>query len=151
MPPTLADRIFPTNSLTFDGPPFLHLKRALHIAGRAANAAFLSAAHASHFLDRIPDAVHFGYHFAQKTFYLDLDRYVNHVLKSESMAVKTYSTGEVAKLIGVSRQTVQAWIAKRAVAAPKPGKVGRVTVRLWNGADIKKLRKFKEKSKAGQR
>jgi excisionase family DNA binding protein len=67
------------------------------------------------------------------------------------MAAKTYSTGEAAKLISVSRQTLQAWIAKGAVAAPKPGKVGRVTVRLWTDADIKKLRKFKETSRAAQR
>jgi excisionase family DNA binding protein len=64
---------------------------------------------------------------------------------------KSYSTGEVAKLIGVSRQTLQTWIAKGALAAPKPEKVGRINVRLWTDAHIKKARQVKEKSRAAQR
>ena len=67
------------------------------------------------------------------------------------MAAKTYSTGEAAARIGVSRQTLQSWIASGSVKAPKPVEVGRVTVRLWTDADIKKTRKFKGTLKGGRR
>jgi excisionase family DNA binding protein len=66
------------------------------------------------------------------------------------MGAKTYSTGEAATRIGVSRQTLQSWIASGSVKAPKPVEVGRVTVRLWTDADIKRTRKFKGTLKAGR-
>jgi excisionase family DNA binding protein len=67
------------------------------------------------------------------------------------MAAKTYSTGEAAVRIGVSRQTLQSWIASGSVKAPRPVEVGRVTVRLWTDADIKRTRKFKGTLKAGKK
>jgi excisionase family DNA binding protein len=65
------------------------------------------------------------------------------------MAVKTYTTGEVAKQIGVSRQTLQAWIADEKIEAPVALEVGRVTVRLWTTADVARVRKFKGRLKPG--
>lgn len=62
----------------------------------------------------------------------------------------TYSTGEAAEKIGVSRQTLQAWIDKRSISAPKLARVGRISVRLWTDKDIEKGRKFKAISKAAQ-
>jgi excisionase family DNA binding protein len=59
------------------------------------------------------------------------------------MDTKTYSTGEVAKRIGVSRQTLQAWITVGKVAAPKTIAVGGMSVRMWTAADIERARKYK--------
>jgi excisionase family DNA binding protein len=64
---------------------------------------------------------------------------------------RTYSTGEAAKAIGVSRQTLQAWIDTRAISAPKLAKVGRISVRLWTDADIQKARMFRGTLKPGPR
>jgi DNA-binding transcriptional MerR regulator len=62
----------------------------------------------------------------------------------------TYSTGEAARKIGVSRQTLQAWIAKE-IMRPKTIGVGGTTVRLWTDADIQKGRKFKGTLKPGRK
>jgi excisionase family DNA binding protein len=61
------------------------------------------------------------------------------------MSPKTYSTGEAAEAVGISRATLQAWIANRKIAAPKSTTLGNVTVRLWTESDLARLRKTKEK------
>jgi excisionase family DNA binding protein len=63
------------------------------------------------------------------------------------MAPKTFSTGEAAKQIGVSRQTLQTWLAAGKIEGPKPTKVGGVTVRLWTSADVARARKFKPRTR----
>jgi excisionase family DNA binding protein len=65
------------------------------------------------------------------------------------MAAKTFSTGEVAKQIGVSRQTLQTWIAAGRIAAPKAFEVGGMSVRMWTAADVERVRKFKGTLKPG--
>ena len=65
------------------------------------------------------------------------------------MAPKTYTTAEVAEKIGVSRQTIQTWIAKSHIDAPKAFRIGGVTVRLWKATDIQRLKKFKGTLKRG--
>jgi excisionase family DNA binding protein len=65
------------------------------------------------------------------------------------MRPKTYTTGEAASEIGVSRQTLQSWIAGGKVPVPKAIEMGHVTVRLWTKADIEKARKFRGALKPG--
>jgi DNA-binding transcriptional MerR regulator len=65
--------------------------------------------------------------------------------------MKTYSTGDAAKQIGVSRQTLQAWIDNESIATPTLKKVGRVSIRLWTGADIERVKKFKGTLKPGRK
>jgi excisionase family DNA binding protein len=60
------------------------------------------------------------------------------------MSPRTYSTGEAAEAVGISRATLQAWIANRKIAAPKSTKLGKVTVRIWTASDLARLRKAKE-------
>lgn len=64
---------------------------------------------------------------------------------------KTYSTGDAARKIGVSRQTLQAWIDKDSIPIPKLKKIGRVSVRLWSHSDIQQARKFKGTLKPGRK
>ena len=52
-----------------------------------------------------------------------------------------YSTREAAKKLGVSLLTLQRHATARTVQAPPLVKVGGVSVRLWNEADIRKARK----------
>jgi excisionase family DNA binding protein len=65
------------------------------------------------------------------------------------MSAKAYTTRDAAKQIGVSRQTLQAWIAADEIDAPKPVGVGNATLRLWTKADIERVRKFKGARKPG--
>jgi hypothetical protein len=80
-----------------------------------------------------------------------LDRSVKHCDISIGMAAKLYSTDRAAKQIGVSRQTLQAWIFADRISAPKLIEVGGVTIRLWTKADIAKARKFKKTLRPGPR
>jgi excisionase family DNA binding protein len=59
------------------------------------------------------------------------------------MRPKTYTTGQAAKQIGVSRQTLQAWIAAGQIEAPEPIGAAKATLRLWTKAEIEKARSFK--------
>ena len=67
-----------------------------------------------------------------------------------SMSPKTFTTGSAAKQIGVSRQTLQAWIAAGEIDAPKLIGEGKATLRLWTKADIAKARKFKGALRPGR-
>jgi DNA-binding transcriptional MerR regulator len=61
------------------------------------------------------------------------------------MESKVYSTGEAAKRVGISRATLQAWIAKGKFDPPETKSLGKVTVRLWSQSDLARLRDIKQK------
>ncbi len=61
------------------------------------------------------------------------------------MSPKTYATGEAAKAVKVSRQTLQAWIASGKVKAPEPIIRDGRAVRLWSEDNIRRLRQLKER------
>ena len=56
------------------------------------------------------------------------------------MSPKLYTTGQAAAAVGVTRTTIQNWIAAKKIRAPRPTVFGNVTVRMWNEADVQKLR-----------
>lgn len=60
------------------------------------------------------------------------------------MSPKLHTTGEAAAAAGITRATVQAWIAKKKIRAPKATVLGNVTVRMWSEEDVSRLRKAKE-------
>jgi hypothetical protein len=53
--------------------------------------------------------------------------------------MKTFTTEKAADAAGISRATVQVWIAANKLAAPAVQLVEGKAVRLWNADDIKKL------------
>jgi excisionase family DNA binding protein len=57
------------------------------------------------------------------------------------MSLKLYTTREVAQRAGVSRQTLQAWIAVRKIKAPAV--ILAAGVRLWTDADVAQVLKVK--------
>ena len=59
------------------------------------------------------------------------------------MADKFYTTGEAASVIGVSRQTLQTWIAEGKIEAPQI--IG--TTRVWSKSQVEKLKRQRRKSK----
>jgi len=57
----------------------------------------------------------------------------------------SYSTAEVAKVIGVSKKTLLRWLWDGKVAEPKQTvTMGRVDARIWSAADLERARAFKE-------
>jgi excisionase family DNA binding protein len=59
------------------------------------------------------------------------------------MADKFYTTGQAAAAIGVSRQTLQTWIAEGKVSAPKM--IG--NTRVWSQSQVNELKRIRRKSK----
>lgn len=60
------------------------------------------------------------------------------------MADKFYTTGEAAAAIGVSRQTLQTWIAEGKIKPPKM--IG--NTRVWSESQVEELKRQRKKSKA---
>jgi excisionase family DNA binding protein len=63
---------------------------------------------------------------------------------------KFFSTGQAAKKIGVTRQTLYNWIDAGLIHAPEPIVVGGSVVRLWTKADIDRAANAKGSLKTGR-
>ncbi len=57
--------------------------------------------------------------------------------------MKSYTTEEAAEAVGISRATLQAWIASGQFKAPDVRLVEGKAVRLWNADDLAKLKSVK--------
>ena len=62
-------------------------------------------------------------------------------------AKKFYSTGEAAAAIGVSRQTLQAWIASGKIDAPEV--IG--STRVWSQGQVDELKRRFHRARGGRR
>jgi DNA-binding transcriptional MerR regulator len=58
---------------------------------------------------------------------------------------KSLTTGEAAAAVGITRATLQAWIAKKWIDPPAVQLVRHRAVRFWNSKDIARLRAAKKK------
>jgi len=59
--------------------------------------------------------------------------------------MKTYSTKQVAELVGVHRVTLQTWLLDGKIKEPRRLKAGGMNVRVWTDRDIKRVFAYKEK------
>jgi hypothetical protein len=57
--------------------------------------------------------------------------------------MKTYSTLQVAKALGLTSATLHRWIRERKIQAPPVQSLGGVQIRLWTLDDVEKARKYK--------
>jgi excisionase family DNA binding protein len=63
------------------------------------------------------------------------------VVYKKPVGQELYTTRQAAQKAGISRQTLQAWIAAKKIQAPRV--LERAGVRLWTEADIAKLKEAK--------
>ena len=56
---------------------------------------------------------------------------------------RSYSTLEVAKLLGVTSDTLHRWIREHRIDAPPIQSLGRMKVRLWSEEDISRVKEYK--------
>ena len=63
----------------------------------------------------------------------------------EDLLMSPMSTEEVARLVGIGRNTLERWIREGKVT-PKMVRVGKKNYRLWTEREIEKLRHVKEKT-----
>jgi excisionase family DNA binding protein len=61
------------------------------------------------------------------------------------MDVKAHTTEQAAKSVGITRVTLQAWIAKGKLKAPRTQLLSGHAVRLWTKGDLAILRRAKKK------
>jgi hypothetical protein len=57
--------------------------------------------------------------------------------------MKTYSTVQVAKILGVGTDTLHRWMLEKKVPVPPLQSVGRMSVRLWSDSDVQAAKKYK--------
>jgi excisionase family DNA binding protein len=81
--------------------------------------------------------------FFFETVYFYLDKAVKLCYK-QTMSPRLYTTREVARRAGISRQTLQAWIAEEKVRAPAVMRAA--GVRLWTERDLAQVLKVKPRS-----
>jgi excisionase family DNA binding protein len=55
----------------------------------------------------------------------------------------TYSTVEVAELVGVTWDTLSRWVREKKFPVPPVRSVGRIRVRIWTDDDVAKVKKYK--------
>ncbi len=55
------------------------------------------------------------------------------------------STEEVARSVGISRVTLERWLAGGKVPVPRPLYVGKNVFRNWTNRDIERVKRYKEK------
>jgi excisionase family DNA binding protein len=60
-----------------------------------------------------------------------------------------YTTAQVAKVIGVSKNTLLKWLYSGVLREPKKAQVGGVRWRVWSSSDIDRARKLKGTLKPG--
>lgn len=56
------------------------------------------------------------------------------------------STADVAKQVGISRVTLERWLAKRKVPSPKTVHYGKNEFRDWTAKDVERVRKYKQEN-----
>ena len=58
--------------------------------------------------------------------------------------MKTYSTVQVARTIGVNKQTLLRWLWAGKIPEPRRGTYGGQDVRIWTDRDLQRARQFKQ-------
>jgi DNA-binding transcriptional MerR regulator len=59
---------------------------------------------------------------------------------------RTYSTAEVARMIGVSKNTLLRWLYAEKLAEPKTQTFGGVESRVWSEADLNRAKLYREQN-----
>jgi excisionase family DNA binding protein len=56
--------------------------------------------------------------------------------------MRTYSTAEVAKMLGMHQPNLQRLIARKSIPFPRLSKIGQIAVRLWTARDVQRVKKL---------
>ena len=59
--------------------------------------------------------------------------------------MRTYSTVEAARALGVSYPTLHRWLRARRFPVPRLRRLGRISVRWWTARDLDRVRRFMER------
>ncbi len=57
--------------------------------------------------------------------------------------MKTYSTAQVAEMLGIHKVTLKRWMISGKSAEPRRISSGGVSVRVWTDRDVERVRRYK--------
>ena len=57
--------------------------------------------------------------------------------------MKSYSTVEVARMVGIHKSTLRDWLQRGAIPEPKQRANGGQVVRIWTDRDVERVRRYK--------
>lgn len=57
----------------------------------------------------------------------------------------TYTTVDVARLLGIGRDTIYRWIRAGKIKGPRFVRSGNLQIRAWTKADVRQIRRYKNK------
>jgi len=60
--------------------------------------------------------------------------------------MKYASTKEVARKVGIGRNTLERWLSSGKLKPPRATRIGRGEFRQWTDADIERVRKYKARN-----
>ncbi len=55
----------------------------------------------------------------------------------------TYSTRQVARMVGINRSTLVAWLLSGKIREPRRIRGGGIDARVWTARDVERVRKWK--------
>ncbi len=55
----------------------------------------------------------------------------------------TYSTRQVARMVGINRSTLVAWLLSGKIREPRRIRNGGIDARIWTARDVERVRKWK--------
>jgi DNA-binding transcriptional MerR regulator len=57
--------------------------------------------------------------------------------------METYSTRQVARMVGINRSTLVAWLLSGKIKEPRRIRNGGIDARVWTARDVERVRKWK--------
>jgi predicted DNA-binding transcriptional regulator AlpA len=66
--------------------------------------------------------------------------------ETSELHMPNLSTHDVVKEVGISRATLERWLASGKLKAPKTVRFGKSEFRSWTAIDVERVRKFKQQN-----
>ncbi len=57
--------------------------------------------------------------------------------------MRTYSTKQVAQMVGIDRVTLQRWLLSGKLREPRRIRNGGIDARIWSARDVERVKKYK--------
>lgn len=58
----------------------------------------------------------------------------------------SYSTAQVARMVGVHKNTLKRWLRERLIKEPRKVGNGGLELRIWTDRDVERVRKYKQEN-----
>ena len=60
--------------------------------------------------------------------------------------MKTYSTAQVLRMVGISRTTLLGWLKSKKITEPRRIRSAGMDARVWTDRDVERVRKYKHEN-----